>query len=128
MKKAPQQEDCGARHEQEPPPLSQEAPLHTIDNTDSVELERPLKTMTYFTKVLGLYGRERRVSISLPFVGCIADEPHYQAPPPPAAPQERGAPFAPRIGESKASRRRMEKALDRIGFERASRRIMRQGF
>jgi hypothetical protein len=109
----------------EPPPLSQEAPLHTTDNTDSVEPEQPLKTMIYFAAMYGPNGRERRIPISLPYVGCIADEAHYQ-PPPPIEPQDRGPAFV--LRPSGASRRRMEKALDKIGFERVTRRFMREGF
>lgn len=89
-------------------------------------MDTPSKTLTYFATALGPQGRPRHVAVTLPYVSAIADLPSYQ-PPPPAEPRERAAPFAPRM-TTKASQRRMSKALDKIGFEQVTRRTMREGF
>jgi len=83
-------------------------------------------TLTHHARIYGPNGRPRHVAVTLPYVSSIADLPSYQQPPP-AEPRERGAPFAPRIGASKASRKRLSRARDKIGFECATQQIMRRG-
>ena len=46
----------------------------------------PTPTLTYFATQF-TNGHTRRVAISLPYVACIADDPHYAAPPPPPEPE-----------------------------------------
>jgi hypothetical protein len=55
---------------------------------------RSIPTMTFHATRFGPNGNARSIAISLPFVGCISDEPHYRAPPPPppSLPGERRAP------------------------------------
>ena len=53
-------------------------------------------TLTYFATHF-TNGHTRRVAISLPYVACIADDPHYAAPPPepePEPPAQVAAPAA----------------------------------
>jgi hypothetical protein len=69
------------------------------------------------------------VSVSLPYISAIADDPHYQ-PPPPIEPRERApAMTAGRIRKALArDRGHSEKLRDEIAFEATMTRIEREGF
>jgi hypothetical protein len=43
-------------------------------------------TLTYTATIYG-HGNARRVSISLPYIACIADDPHYREPLPEPEPE-----------------------------------------
>ena len=79
--------------------------------------------------LISINGRPRYVSVTLPFVSCLADQPSYQ-PPPPVAPRER----APRMTDAYVrralgrDRQQAKRALDRVGYEHIMRRIQRDGF
>jgi hypothetical protein len=42
-----------------------------------------IPTMTFHATRYGPNGFARALAITLPYIACIADEPHYRAPPPP---------------------------------------------
>jgi hypothetical protein len=48
---------------------------------DNREIDRPAATMTFYSPVHGATGKVRYVSITLPYIAAIADDPHYQPPP-----------------------------------------------
>jgi hypothetical protein len=88
-----------------------------------------LPTMTFYARADRPGRVSRVVPVSLPFVACIANEPHYQ--PPPARenemPGERRAPNLARLvdralGRARARSRAWFKADD-LAFERTMRRI-----
>jgi hypothetical protein len=93
-------------------------------------MDTPPKTLTYTTTLASSSGRERRVSISLPFITAISDDPHYQ-PPPPAPklyPAERREPAmtTKRIRRALGKDRAYSEALhDRIKYEATVNRILR---
>lgn len=47
---------------------------------------RTTPTLTYHATIYG-HGNTRRVAVSLPYIACIADDPHYATPPPPPEPE-----------------------------------------
>ena len=90
-------------------------------------------TLTYFSTAFTRNGNPQRVSVSLPYIASIADDPHYAAPPPVARARAAGhrAPAA-LVGKTHpphARTRPQAKArlLNRVGYEAAMRRIDRGG-
>ena len=70
---------------------------------DNGELDRPIAKMTFYAPVCGTSGKMRYVSISLPYISAIADEPHYQ---PPALPE---VSFRERLTPGPSRRERKQK-------------------
>ncbi len=90
-------------------------------------------TLTYFATVQNQNGTERRIAISLPYIACIADDPHYAAPP--AAARARAAGHTrPSRWSNKLIRRTMSRDREspaqmrnRVAYEATMRRIDRGG-
>jgi hypothetical protein len=88
------------------------------------------KTMTFYAPIFhGPNGRMRHVAVSLPYVGCIADEAHYQQPPPPQ-PKDHSPAMSERNIRKILGRDRKQaaRARDKVGYEHVLRRIRTQGF
>ena len=88
-------------------------------------------TLTYYATVYTRNGNLQRVSVSLPFITCIADLPRYTAPPP--EPQRLAIERAPRWSEKLIrrslgkDRKHTGKLLNRLGYAATLRRIEREG-
>jgi hypothetical protein len=92
--------------------------------------------MTFYTSSYGRTGPPRTIAVSLPYVECIADAPHYR--PPAAAPDPAGGRAAPLRMTDQVIRRaldrdpgaatRLAKAADRIKLEATLRRIQERGW
>ena len=65
--------------------------------------DRPAAKMTFYAPVSGTSGKVRYLSISLPYISAIADEPHYQ---PPALPE---VSFRERLTPGPSRRERKQK-------------------
>ena len=63
-------------------------------------------TLTYFATHFA-NGHTRRVAVSLPYIACIADDPHYATPPPPLPEPEPPALTRPSRWSEKLIRRTM---------------------
>ena len=94
---------------------------------------RTTPTLTYTAKVYGPNGNARRVSVSLPFITCIADDPHYAAPPSQPEPEPpaltRPSRWSEKLirGTMGRDRENTARLLNRIGYEETMRRIERGG-
>ena len=89
-------------------------------------------TLTYFATHF-TNGHTRRVAISLPYIACIADDPHYAAPPP-LPDREPPALTRPSRWSGKLVRRTMSRDREspvqmrnRVAYEATMRRIDRGG-
>jgi hypothetical protein len=84
------------------------------------------RMLTLYARSFGPNGNPRSTAISLPFVGCISDEKHYQPPPapPPSLPSERSQRMT-----DKLIRRALGRPAEKPdpAFERVLHRIERGG-
>jgi hypothetical protein len=87
------------------------------------------KILTYFAATSGPKGEGRRVQVSLPYISCIADDPHYTEP----APIERRE-AAPAWSERNVRRmmgrdsKQTARLRDHIKFEATFRRAKTEGY
>ena len=90
-------------------------------------------TLTYYATTFTRNGNPQRVSVSLPHIACIADDPHYTAPPPLPEPERLAIERPPRWSEKLIrrtlgrDRKQTARLLNRVGYERTVRRIERGG-
>jgi hypothetical protein len=86
-------------------------------------------TLTYTAKVYGPNGNARRVSVSLPFISCIASDARYAAPPPELEPELLSIERPPRWSEKLIrrtlgkDRKRNARLVNRLGYAATVRRI-----
>ena len=90
-------------------------------------------TLTYYAIVQNQNGTERRISITLPFIACIADDPHYATPPPLPEPEPpaltRPSRWSNKLIRRTISRDResLAQMRNRVAYEATMRRIDRGG-
>ena len=97
-------------------------------------MHSPTPTLTYFAIVQNQNGTERRISITLPHISCIADLPRYTAPPEPEPePPVPKALRAPRWSEKVIrrmlgkDRKHTRKLVNGLRYAATMRRIDREG-
>jgi hypothetical protein len=90
--------------------------------------------LTYYSTTYTRNGNAQRVSVSLPYIAAIADDPHYAAPPPLPEQEPLAIERPPRWSEKLIrrtlgrDRKRTAKLLAKVGYAAAVRRIEREGW